>query len=643
LLSEDAKSMADRLRNLMLFTIENKQMIDFLNTAGVAFNPLPENVVIESKEDVDEYMDTTYKSLGAIVAERIAEETLKTNRYNVIKVKEFINLLVCGRTAVDRVIKNGKVVEEVVHPSEIISDLRMINDNNFNDAARFRGRFRQFVSPAQVLEEYGEYLDSEAIEEIKMMSESTNNKAFINFSSNNIAAPYGSNYGFYSLASSTDAPITNLSVVKMYVILEFDPRYKEKKGYVAKIKDYDKKGNLIDDNAMVKGIACNYRIAQCTMIGGKYLVQKGWVANAIYENYPMVAQKFPMSMYLDNYNNGIYKSRVSRMREYLKDIWLCDTRIKQAMESDLGLNFFIKYFGAESESPNGQTIVQRIYSEFKSQHLSSIKIDPDDPSEGNRQFVEMIDYTKALSVIPIYQQVKDTCFNELQAMMHLPEIAQGLQERRIGKGEQQQTMAAASVGLLPLLNGFIHYIQEGLQITCNMQKLVYVADNFNEDYARRILGDSGYEWLKTSVFESFEMFGIYINPYNVIDDGKRAILDGKLQAYAQGGVIDPLVDLKLSQIKNYREAINYLTRYFKKKEADAKALAEQTRKDAMANEQADREVELQSKQFAPQALMQSTQMKTDATKYQADKSQETKIHDTNTMANVKLATHETKQ
>jgi hypothetical protein len=48
-------------------------------------------------------------------------------------------------------------------------------------------------------------------------------------------------------------------------------------------------------------------------------------------------------------------------------------------------------------------------------------------------------------------------------------------------------------------------------------------------------------------------------------------------------------------------------------------------------------MELKGKQLAPEAQVAAADRRAQATEYQADKSQETKIHDTNTKANVELA------
>lgn len=640
LLIENAHSIRDVFKNQMLFIVENKDVFDHLRSIGIEIGQLPPG--IETVEDVEEYMTVTYKQFGCVAAERIAEELIKTNNYASSKVKEFLTLLVCGRVGVDRVIKNGKVVEEFVMPSELGLDLRTTNDNNFNDAARFRFRFKQYVSPSQVLQDYGDELAEidGATEAIKSLSESSNSIYWNLFTAGNIAQPAGDYYSFYSIDSlSANRPIEFLSVIKMYVILRYDTRERiNGKGKVVPIKDRDKNGDLVEANANIKGIASNYRVYEATLIGGRYVVGKKLAANAIYESFPMAFQSFPLQVCLDNYNNGIYRSRVSRMRGYQNTILKADTRISQAQDSDLGVNYLIKYLGGSSEDKDGKTPSQRVYEDFKAMHFSMVEIDVNDENGGMRQMTEVLDQTKSLNVVPMYERIKFSAIRECEAMMHLPEMAQGLQERVVGKAEQMNTIASATQGLLPLLNGFINYIQRGIQMSSNIQKIVYVADNFDEDYARRILGDREYEWLKTSVFENFEIFGIYINPYNVIDDKKRAALDAKLAFYAQGGTIDPLVDLELSQMKNYREAINYLKRYFKKRQKEAAVAAQRQEQIAASEAEKNRQAGVQKAAIPAQATVEAKKIQSAATSQDNERTNSTKKEIADLSNQVKLIT-----
>jgi hypothetical protein len=137
--------------------------------------------------------------------------------------------------------------------------------------------------------------------------------------------------------------------------------------------------------------------------------------------------------------------------------------------------------------------------------------------------------------------------------------------------------------------------------------------------------------------ENFEHLGIYINPYDQIDEINKQRLDMKIQAAFQNGLIDFADSLKLETLTSYRASLAYLKRVTKKRKMDAMAQAEQQRKDQMAMNQYNQEMALKGKQLAPEAQVAAADRRAQATEYQADKSQETKIHDTNTKANVELA------
>jgi hypothetical protein len=306
-------------------------------------------------------------------------------------------------------------------------------------------------------------------------------------------------------------------------------------------------------------------------------------------------------------------------------------KIKQAEINDLGVNYIVTEAGDDSTKT-----IANIYKDFSSQHMTMLKKDIENPDFAKMQFAEVVDFTKALSVVPIYQSIMQQCEQQMGKMMHLPDVSQGLQQSVIGKGVQQATTNLAAVGIAPLFNGFVNFIQRDIQLTANMQKVAIAADDANENYWRMILGDAGYVWMKQSA-ENFEHLGIYINPYDQIDEINKQRLDMKIQAAFQNGLIDFSDSLKLETLTSYRASLAYLKRVTKKRKMDAMAQAEQQRKDQMATNQYNQEMALKGKQLAPEAQVAAADRRAQATEYQADKSQETKIHDTNTKANVELA------
>jgi len=190
--------------------------------------------------------------------------------------------------------------------------------------------------------------------------------------------------------------------------------------------------------------------------------------------------------------------------------------------------------------------------------------------------------------------------------MHLPSVSQGLQQTTIGKGVQNTTIQQANTGLAPLFLGFISYIQKGLQLTVNKNKLAFIAPDADEDYITMLLGDNGLNWLKEAVYTDFEELGIYIQPYDVIDAEARLRLNSKLEIYAQqGSGLTPLEDITLMQYTSYREAIAYLRTVYRKREEQAAAASEQQRQDALVMKQAELEAQLQAKQIPADAVVQS--------------------------------------
>jgi hypothetical protein len=638
-LSPEAVSTREQLRLAMYFIVENKEFVDEMSKYGIVLNALPKNEEITSREDVDDYLENGYREEGAKYAERLSKAMIKINDYANMKSAQFLNVLTCGVTATDRYFKDGILIEEAKAPQSLIFDLRNKEDNCFNDKAWFFGFFDNLVTPAAILEKYGDalyeaYNGNEAIDEIKDLAQSQagidNSYAVFSQRYPQNATPY------FSWWNSQGSTLTGMSIVKMYFLAHVDYRFRPKNGGFVKSRDYDDRGKPIPENMGRKGVVSNYRWHQVTVIGGKWVCDFGLVPNALYDQLNIGKQHCPATRYISGYTGGYYRSVVSRMIDLQDDINLAQIKIKQAELNDLGVNYIITEGGADSTKT-----IQDIYKDFSSQHITMLKKDLENPDVIKMMFSEVVDFTKALSVVPIYQSIIQQCTAEMSKMMHLPDVAQGLQQTTIGKGVQAASTNLAAVGVAPLFNSYVNFIQRDIQMSCNIQKISIASDDTNVDYWKIILGDAGYMWMKTAA-ESLEYLGIYINPYDQIDEANKARLDMKIQAAEQNGMIDFENVLKLETISSYREAVSYLKRVTKKRKQEALMMREQDRKDKMAMAQMESETRLQEKQFAPQALLASTQMKTQASKEIAAGNDATKDINNQREANVKLATHQAK-
>jgi|694.fasta_scaffold11537_3 hypothetical protein len=632
LLSEDATNKKDIEKSLYMFYVTNQDFINTLKELGVNFNPLPEGVILRTKEDVEEFMELDYRQEGCEVAERIADCIMKINYWTSLSEEEFKDILIAGFTATDAYIKNGVLTEERVLPQECILDLRTPNDNSYNEKAMFRGRFINLVSPLAIIKEFGDKLPQDAIEEIKMLSDSTIGNIGQQFLRMFPASPTG-NYELYQYSQAGMRGMTGLSVIKMYFLAPKDYRYKSTKGIVNKYKDYDESGNPIKENIARKGIFQSWVWHQATVIAGKYVVNHGIVSNQVVTKIPKGEFQCPMTVYIDDYTSGCYKSRVSRMKPFQDDINLADTKIKEAELNDLGLNYIILDGGTDA-----QKTIKEIYEDFKSMKMTMLKVDAEEENLVQKQFAQMMDFTGALKVVDVYQQIKDVCRREMENIMHMPAIAMGQQPTVIGKGVQQNAVQLASVGLAPLFNGFIAYKQRRLQLSANIFKFAIVADNYDEEYARRIVGDNGYEWLKTSVIENFEYFGIYFTPYDVIDDQRRAALDQKIFSLIQTGMLDAMDALRLDEIHSLRQAYAYVRVRVKQRKMEAQQAAEQQRMDNLQMAQAQNETMLQSKQIPAQAVVEAKKIQSDATSQDNERTNQTKKEIADLQQQVKLLT-----
>lgn len=599
LLSPNAKSRKELLRSQLMFFVENKDYIETVKQLGVFINPVPEGVIIKTKEDVDVFMETGYREFGAIVAERMASIVLKVSDYANLKPTQFLDLIIGGVTGEDRQLENGIYVEKKILPEALILDLRDLNDNNFNDSAWFAGYWINAASPYEILEKESKWLEPEAIEKIRQAAQSTTTGYGQWYLENVLASPTGY-YSYYQVGNGMRLnPVTSMSGVRMYFKAAVDYRYyKTPKGKLKKYRDYNDKGELINQDK--GGESKNWRWHFVDLWGGEFVGRHGICNNEYYEGGSKGKAACPLRRYIDGYSAGMYKSRVSRLIESQDDIDLANMKIKQAEMNDLGVNYIISEMGGESE----QGLLERIYKQFKSQHMAVIKRDIEENEEyAKAKFAEVVDFTGSLNVVAVYQNIKKEVIDNMNKMMHLPDVSQGLQQTTIGKGVQNTTIQQANTGLAPLFLGFISYIQKGLQLTVNKNKLAFIAPDADQDYVTMLLGENGLNWLKEAVYTDFEELGIYIQPYDVIDSEARSKLNAKLDIYAQQGTgLTPLEDITLMQYTSYREAIAYLRVVYRKREEAAAAKMQQDRQDALVMKQAELDAQIQGKQIPADAV-----------------------------------------
>lgn len=640
-LSPEALSTKENLRKAMYFVVEQAEFVKFMEQYGVIIDALPKGEEIETRDDVDDYLENKWRSSGALYAERLAKALIQINDYTTMKAHQFLDVILCGVTATDRYIKNGIVHETPCIPQSLILDLRNKQDSNYNTSAWFAGVFDNLISIDGIIEKYGDSIQEkygdEGIKEIReLASQSTQGTEsyFATFTQRYPAQTTG--YFSWWSSAANGSYLTGMSVAKVYFKAHYDPRFKEKKGRFVKERDRDESGKPIIQNMKRKGVVSQYRWHQAIIIGNKWVVDYGLVPNALYENLGISEQVCPLTRYIDNYVGGYYVSRVSRMIPIQDDINLAYNKMKLAEINDLGVNYIILDAGGDSTKT-----IQDIYADFQSQHMTVLKKDLENPDLVKQQFAEMVDFTGALKVVDIYMKIISYLENVLADLMHLPNIAQGLQQTTIGKGVQQGTVSLAAVGVAPLFNGFVGFIQRDIQCTANIQKTILTIDEVNDTYWNMMLGDAGLSWMKTTE-ELFQYLGIYINPYDQIDEINRQKLDGKLQAAQQNGQVSFEDVIKLDTISSYREALAYLSRISRKRKREAAAMAEQQRKDNFAQMAHEQDMALQAKSLAPQALLQSTAMKAQASKEVAQIDAGAKVENNQRDANVKLATHQPK-
>jgi len=130
-------SKKNKMYQLAMAKIIFKEVSDLMSEKGVEFTPTGTEQ-LESKEDLQRWMQYDYREYSEEIAQRLAQDILYRNKFIEKYKQAFLYLLLGGVIGIENYIKKGRQIKEIILPYNLIWDNTV--DDDYNSRAQFVGK-----------------------------------------------------------------------------------------------------------------------------------------------------------------------------------------------------------------------------------------------------------------------------------------------------------------------------------------------------------------------------------------------------------------------------------------------------------------------------------------------------------------------
>lgn len=577
-------SKKNKMYQLAMAKIIFKEVSDLMSEKGVEFTPTGTEQ-LESKEDLQRWMQYDYREYSEEIAQRLAQDILYRNKFIEKYKQAFLYLLLGGVIGIENYIKKGRQIKEIILPYNLIWDNTV--DDDYNSRAQFVGKV-DWLTPGEILSnpDFIQYLSEEEIQEIQTVNTQTIDKMLGEeyISSNQLRWWYNFN-GVPKMACVTGYWIG-------YKELPYD-RTKDQYGNEHFAKSKKKKNQPYWTKTVYKG----------TLIANKYIVNWGETNNIVRNFDDKNEVELPITVFLPNMVMGETRSIASRLHKHQDRIDYLNYEITKATDRAKGKVFIL------NKHKLGSATSQEVLNDFEriGIHITDGNATGEDyqPNDSNR-IVEVVDMTLDPNVRELIN-LKNEEERIMEEIVNVPKIAMGQQQGYLGAKTQAGSIAQSNLGTAYLYQGFIRFIEKDLQYALNQYKISLLA---LKDEEVGLLDDNGYEFLKITEDVKFEDFGVYIKVKDFLDEQAKERLLAIAQAAMQNQLIDMRDYIKIETSKTYTELLNELEYAMDKK--DMQRQEEMRRQQIMqaAQQEAMMQAQIQQAQIAQEGNNYRQELKT---------------------------------
>jgi hypothetical protein len=548
--------------------------------------------VPESQEQLDIYMDKSYKEKSELVMKGILSYLKKHCKWDYQRIALFRDLLIMGACFARHEIVDGIPYLERVDPRNMVFD-PSAKDDFLSDAA-YWGEIRYMtidevtnrwnLTRKELEEAFKDYQDH-----LKDNSKFSSSSQDFGFADGASGTPLFDTKGGHTRVLVCTAYWQDLKIISN--------KYSNDSYGQTHIKRVDEEDT---GNSVKKTLIQMWRTG--TLIGGKFLRDQGYLANQDRSVDNIATTTPPYTALIPNFLNGAIVSKVHRLKplQNLKNIALYNLQFEMARSG--GKVFFYDV----SQLPKGWDI----HTAMKYAKVAGIAfIDSAVEGAGPHNQFKSVDMSVSASFTH-FLEVSAFLDREMDSVSGVNEARQGLIQ-----GASQAVGVTNSALLQSSLSTAMYYTLFGQFFTTSMNKqagLAKIAWAGKERFSP-IIGDVGVDFLKEDV-------GLELNDYNVfIEEVPPVIADQQLfyqlvVTAIQSQQLSFMSGLKLLMEKDMDEAMAGLEMEMKRAERAQMAAAGQQQQGEAQKQQAD----MARQQAIEQSAQNIAQMQSQAKMQQAN-------------------------
>lgn len=567
-----AKALSKRAQNAKLKKYEDlmfryDRKYDFinqeLNKAGVNYTPASADQ-FKDKEDVEKNFLLTVKDSLELYASDIATGIEWQNDSDGMYVQTFINdIAPANYTGIYNYAEAGKIKQKRVPFYNLIFDTN--SDDPFVRDGQFCGIIER-LTPAQVFKRYPNLNDQQRAEIIELAQNQT----------------YYNNFTSFYNAPSTPCCFkrNNELIVTVATTWWIGPKDLRKKVVT------DKYGNKKIVNLKDGDQESEFSIQdlhKSTVVANKMLVDWGYESNVVRSVEKKEDPKLPIWVYNANTTLGDGVSILGKIAPLIDDIDLYRKKLTDTVAKSKGKCYV--FLGSKMDKSTRDMI-----TDFAVMGITTIigtSGEPDDPSN-QKKVVESVDMTLDPN-ITAYIQLRASIETEIENLLNMPKIAQGIQSGNIGLGVQKGTIAQANVGMTYLWSNLLKLNSLAMNHAVNMARILIASGKHSMDF---VVGDRGEMMMKVIKDTMFEDVMIDLSILDSATKEQKDILTKIILSQAQAGQVSLREGIAVLRATTLTELDNEIAYFDKKREEKQAAQAAATAQQQAALNAQDNQTEL---------------------------------------------------
>lgn len=554
-MSERAETERTAMMDKLMLAQDLKPILDaFKEQYGVEYSPA-NGIKLDLPDSVEKYMDTDWKEFFAEELTSLAEGIWFEGAWLHKMTQAFMHLVMTSNCGLEHFMKNGRPVQEVVMPYQLVIDNRFDNDYGYQDS--FIGR----VGSATIAE-IKSMFPSFTMEQIREMQVMANDHKAVN-DLNSMTR----NMTWWSVGQNQR---NTVSYVRMYWRTKRLMGKKEAElkagNRIVRTSPTDPDSYIVDD------------VATATIVGNKWIVNYGYIDNLVEEFGDVSRPTMPIIRFRPNTFLGTSVSEVSRIHKIVDEIDYLDYKIREMVGKAKG-KVYVLYGDRFSDGNTPKEFLEEIESMG-----ITVKVPSGEDDDRRDHGVDMIDWTLDPSVDKLWMLIKEK-EDRMKKIMSASDISMGQQQTYYGFNTMQSMINQNSIGTAYMIDGFMEWVVLNMRYAANMYKNVLAMDGGKD--MRIMVGDRGVKFFKINKDLLFEQVFVQLNINDAMDSQQKDRILSIALANAQNDKIDMHEYLKIEQARSVSEAINMLESVMKKKKAEQTQMqqAQMQNQDELMNQQ----------------------------------------------------------